>query len=88
MNSTEILQNKHFMLNDDECIIKKRVKGLQEKPPLYIWNLSKSCYVSSLKASNEEQNEFYFDVRVDKTLLDVWTLRVSEQGKITVEKVG
>lgn len=88
MNSTEFLQNKHFNFQDCDCIIKKRVKGLQEKPPLYIWNLSKSCYVSSLKPLNDEQTKFQFDVKRDRTVLDVWILELSEKGKITVEKVG
>lgn len=56
----DILKSQHFELNGCDCVILQRKHGLGEKSPLYIFNLSKCSYVSSLKELN--QNTFYFDI--------------------------
>lgn len=79
----EVLASQHFTLNSDDILIKKRKNGLQEKPPLYLFNLSKMVYVSSLKQVAE--NKFKFDVRKGKVISDIYFLTVNN-GKIEVEK--
>lgn len=74
-----VLKSQHFELYGDDIVILCRKNGLAEKPPLYLWNLSKSCYVSSLKSINEYT--FLFDVRNDKS----YNLHLDSKGKITIE---
>lgn len=80
-----ILESKKIKLNGETVVIKKRVNGLTEKPPLYLWNLTKSCYVSSLKETGKE-NLFTFDIRKDGSLI-LYNL-IFLDGKIEVKEVA
>ena len=80
----ELLKNRHFELNNSDMVILKRVKGLTVKPPLYIFDLTKHCYVSSLKTT-QQKNQFIFDIR-DKEKGNLnYNLFFDEKGKILVK---
>ena len=79
-----LLSIKHFSFLGDDIIIKQRKRGIQEKPPLYLFNLSKMVYVSSLREI--EENLFRFDVRNQKQL-EYYTLK-NENGSIKIEKTN
>lgn len=83
-NLIEVLTGKHFQLGSDDVIIKKRVKGLSKKPPLYTWNLTRACYVSSLKQSGDT---FYFDLRKGEDL-ENYSLKLAENGQVEVQKLA
>lgn len=75
----EKLKGKHFIFQNDNCYIALRKKDLKKKPPLFIWNLSESCYVSSLIPINEDT--FYFDVRYGEKL-QKYNLQVLDNGEL------
>lgn len=80
----EKMSGLHFSFNGDDVVIKKRVNGLGEKPPLYLWNLSRSVYISSLRELNE--CTFLFDVRTKGALIK-YNLHCSESGQITITEL-
>lgn len=80
----EKLKNRHFIFKGDDCYIAMRKKELKKKPPLYIFNLSKSCYVSSLIPINEKT--FYFDQRTATDLLK-YNLLVLENGDLITKAI-
>ena len=58
----EKLANRHFYFYENDCVIKKRVKGVNAgKQPLYIWDLTRCCYVSSLIEIKKDL--FLFDLK-------------------------
>lgn len=81
----EVLKGQKFIFKNDEVVILKRKNGLQEKPPLYLFNLSRMTYISSLKEI--ENNLYKFDVRKGPKGIDVYTLKY-DKGKIEIEKIG
>lgn len=88
MESTEIVESmksKHFYLENDDIVIKKRVKGLTIKPPLYLWNLTKSCYVSSLEY-NVQGNNFLFDILKNGKRI-YFSLDIKKNGQLEVKKL-
>lgn len=80
----EQLANRHFHFFENDCVIKKRVKGLAEgKQPLYVWDLSRACYISSLK--EVKKGVFIFDVKGGES----FNLFFNENnGEISIKKVG
>lgn len=44
-------------LNGENCVIKERRKP-SDKPKYYIWNTDKSCYVSSLYNTPEDDKKW------------------------------
>jgi len=59
----QVAGQKVKLPDGSQAIIKCRVNNLTKKPPLYMWNLTSHCYVSSLKLVQEEQGKFMFDIR-------------------------
>lgn len=81
----EVLKGQHFQFKNDDVVILKRKNGLQEKPPLYLFNLSRMTYISSLKEI--EENLYKFDVRKGPKGIEVYTLKY-DKGKFEIEKIG
>lgn len=75
----EKLKGRHFIFQNDDYYIALRKKELNKKPPLYIFNLSKSLYVSSIMPINE--NTFYFDVRTAQGL-QKYNLQLLDNGEL------
>lgn len=80
-----VLSGKHFILDDNDILIRKRVKGLTVKPPLYMWNLTKSCYVSSLKPTLNP-NVLSFDIKTPGKI-ELFNLVFTNSGNIEVQKI-
>ena len=81
----EQLKNRHIALDGCDIVIRARKKGLQEKPPLYMWNLTRACYVSSLKPGTEK-NTFTFDIRTQEKDLLLYKMHL-QNDKISVEQL-
>ncbi len=45
------------------AVVRCRKRGLQTKPALYLWDLTRGCYVSSLKPLDSSNKSFLFDIR-------------------------
>lgn len=76
------------MLNSQnlDCIILERKKGLNKKPPFYIFDLTRKCYISSLKPTDKE-DLFNFDVRLKNEENLFFTLQIFDNGKIEVVQI-
>lgn len=87
MNSSKFNHFKIEINNQkSECVILERKKHTDKKPPFYIFDLTRCCYVSSLKPTAKE-NQFSFDVRDKENDSNIfYTLSISESGKIEVSK--
>lgn len=81
----EQLKNRHIALDGCDIVIRARKKGLQEKPPLYMWNLTRACYVSSLKPGTEKDT-FTFDIRTQEKNLLLYKMHL-QNDKISVEQL-
>lgn len=46
--------NKHLEFEGKDTIIRVRKKDLHKKPLMYLWDLDRSCYISSLYPTKEE----------------------------------
>ncbi len=53
-------QGLKFQFNSDQALIRVRKKGLNKKPLLYLWDLTRGCYLSSLYP---KQGYFIFEVK-------------------------
>lgn len=86
------IPNKHFTLKISEslisdCIICQRKKQTEKKPPYYIFDLTRHCYISSLNPTDKE-NIFNFDVRLKNDDRLYFNLTLENTGKITVQKLA
>ena len=50
----------NILFNEDKALIRIRKKGLNKKPLLYLWDLTKGCYLSSLYP---KRGFFVFEVK-------------------------
>ena len=83
------LRNKHFYLTikdkETDCIIKER-KASGNKTPLYIWDLTRMCYISGLKQTSK--NTFIFNIRgKESDVLKNYQLTISESGGLEVTEI-
>ena len=53
-------QGIKILFNEDQAVIKVRKKGLKKKPLLYLWDLTRGCYLSSLFTF---EDHFTFEVK-------------------------
>lgn len=49
----------NIQFNEDKALIRVRKKGVNKKPLLYLWDLTRGCYLSSLYP---KQGYFIFEV--------------------------
>jgi len=82
----ELAGQKIKLSDGSQAIIKCRVNNLTKKPPLYMWNLTRSCYVSSLKKIQEDQGLFMFDVRAGENT-EAYKLMLVD-GEIKTERLN
>lgn len=54
-------QGKKLSFNTDQALIRVRKKGLNKKPLLYLWDISRGCYLSSLYPQ-KRRGHFSFEV--------------------------
>lgn len=80
-----VLKNQHIQFKDSDVIIKQRKQGLQEKPPLYLWDLTRSCYISSLRYQGN--NIFQFDTRRAGKITGIYLL-VFENNLVSIQEVN
>ncbi len=52
---------KNIIFNGDKAVVRVRKKTLNKKTLLYLWDMSRSCYLSSLYPQNSE-GLFLFEV--------------------------
>lgn len=70
---------RSFIFNSDRVLIKVRVKDLDKKNVLFMWNLDKNKYVSSLFPVSD--NKFFFDYREKGTdEVKKYELRLNESN--------
>jgi hypothetical protein len=50
----------NFQFNGDKALIRVRKKGLNKKPLLYLWDITRGCYLSSLYP---KRGYFIFEVK-------------------------
>ena len=53
--------NKHIDFNGTEALIRIRRKEVDKKPIMYLWDLDKSCYLSSLYP-HKDKDGFTFEI--------------------------
>lgn len=80
-----VLNEKHFDFQGSEVVIRKRKHGIREKPPLYLWDLSRACYISSLIYVKGTTFKFETKRRTETTGTYMLTYNPDETIKI-VEK--
>lgn len=73
-----------FTFADEEFTVGLRKHGIQTKEPLYLFNVSKMCYVSSLKEIGE--NLFSFTTE-KKGVTETYNLK-NDNGTIKIEKIA
>ena len=82
----ELAGQKVKLSDGSQAIIRCRVNNLTKKPPLYMWNLTRSCYVSSLKKIQEDQGLFMFDIRAGEET-KAYTLMLIN-GEVKTERLN
>jgi hypothetical protein len=65
-----------FLFHGERVLIRVRVKGLEKKKPLFLFNLDTNSYISSLFPV---KNGFVFDTK-DGDQIKKYILKESEQG--------
>ena len=58
----ETYTNKNINFNGNKVIVRIRKKELGKKPLLYLWDMDRSCYLSSLFPQSEEDS-FKFEIQ-------------------------
>lgn len=76
------LENTILQIEGDNCIIRLR-KRIANKQPLYIWNMTKMCYVSSLLEVNPKLYKFNILHGEEMTK---YKLIVTDEDNVKVER--
>ena len=68
------------------AVVRCRKRGLQSKPPLYLWDLTRGCYVSSLKPVDSSNKSYLFDIRKGEEV-EPYLLSLVNDCKVKIDKV-
>lgn len=60
-----------FNVNGSQAIVRIRRKDLKTKPLMYLWDLERSCYLSSLYPTGDGTDSFKFEINREYYKLQV-----------------